>query len=97
MTDLGKAQVGVILAEQKPVFGPGGKHPVRLRGSFRNEIINEHSNVRLVATENNGLPTLHPAGCIDTRHQTLGSSFLIPRSPVNLPSEEKILACLGLK
>ena len=45
MADVGKPFVGVVLALQKPVLGPGGHHPVGLIGPFRHQVVNEHPNV----------------------------------------------------
>ena len=44
-------QVGVILAQQKPVLRAAGKHPIRLAGASGNQVIDQHANIALLPTQ----------------------------------------------
>src|SRR5216110_2972058 len=44
--------VRVVLTQQEPILGPGSEHAIRLDGAFGNEVINQNSDVGLIALEN---------------------------------------------
>ena len=55
VADFRKPQVGIVLAKQEPVFGPGREHPVRLDRSLGDQIVNQNADVCLVAPKDNGI------------------------------------------
>ena len=46
---LGQPQVGVVLAQLQPILGAAGEHPVRLGHAARDQVVDQHAEVRLVA------------------------------------------------
>ena len=61
---LGKAQVGIVLAQQQAVFRPGREHAIGLQRAHGNEVIDQHSNISLIPTRTPGLLALHRQRCI---------------------------------
>ena len=62
MADFGKAQVGVVLAEQQTIFGAGGEHAIRLGRSLGDQIVNQNADVGLVAAKDDRLADFELAG-----------------------------------
>src|SRR5690606_23265359 len=48
-TLLGQAQVGVVLAQLQAILGPRGEHAVGLGDAARDEVVDQHAEVGLVA------------------------------------------------
>jgi len=46
---LGQAQVGVVFAQDQPVFRAAGEHAIGLARATRDEVIDEHADIGLVA------------------------------------------------
>src|SRR5437870_8007797 len=78
--EFGKAKIRIVLAQNESIFGPRRKHPVRLAGSLRNQVVNEDADIGLVAPEYNGLVTMHTSSRVDTGHESLCCGFLVGRS-----------------
>src|ERR1700722_3394739 len=97
MADLRKAQIGIVLSEQQAVFGAGSKHAVRLDRALRHKVVNENADISLVAAKDDRLFALHSAGGVNAGHEPLRTCFLITGSPVDLASQVKVAADLGLK
>jgi hypothetical protein len=76
--------VGVILTQEEAVFGPAGKHPVRLEGAFGDEIIDENPNVSLISSQDDRVFGLDSSGRIDAGHDSLGCGFLVTGCAINL-------------
>jgi len=62
VAELGKAEVGVVLAENEAVFGARGEHAVRFNGAFGDEVVDQDADVGLVAAEDNRVFSLGAAG-----------------------------------
>ena len=43
-----ETQIGIVLAQEQAVFGPGGEHAIRLLGAQGDEVIHQHAQVGLV-------------------------------------------------
>src|SRR5690606_41687631 len=67
--DRRKAQVGIVLAQLQAVFGAAGEHPVRLGGAVGDQVVDQHTEVGLVATR-------APAVGTDRKSTRLNSSHV---------------------
>ena len=59
-SQLGQTQIGIVLAQRKPVLGATGKHAIRFGHAARDEIVDEHAQIRLVAARR---PAVRPQPC----------------------------------
>ena len=87
--DLGEAQVGVVLAQLQAVLGAAGEHAVGLGDAARDQVVDQHAEVGLVAAR-------APAGLaprlqrgVDARQQPLRGRFLVAGRAVDLAGEEE--------
>ena len=44
--------VGVVAPQMQAVLGPAGEHPIRFDRRLGHQIINQHADIRLIATKN---------------------------------------------
>src|SRR5580693_8422539 len=51
VTQFGKAEVRVILAEEGAEFGPGGEHAIGLFGAFTDEVVDKDADICFAAFE----------------------------------------------
>ena len=84
MSLLGQTEIRIVLAENEPVFAAAGHHPVRLIGALRHQIIDQRSDIGLVAAQDERLLTPDFQRRIDTRHEPLRRSLLIAARSVRL-------------
>ena len=89
--------IRIVLAQQEPVFRPRGKHPVRLPGILRDEIVDQHADIGLRAIQDQRRVPLDLKGRIDPGHESLGRSLFISRSPVDLPGMIQTLHVFGFE
>ena len=94
---LGQTQVGVILAQRQPVFGTAGKHTVRFGNAARNEIIDEHAEIRLITTRRPAVFSLRPQGRIRPRQQALRRCLLVARRAVDLAGKKQVVDGSGFQ
>ena len=81
----GQPQVRVVLAEQEPVFAPGGHDAVGLVGALGHQVVDEGADVALRPGEDEGvLPPELPHG-VDPGHEALDRRLLIAGRAVELP------------
>src|SRR6266498_2335481 len=92
MPEARDAQVGVVLAYEEPILGPRCKHPVGFSRAFSHQVVNENSDVSLVALEDKRRRTLHAQSCVDAGHQTLGCSLLVAGGSIDLACQIKVAA-----
>ncbi len=92
MAHLGQPKISIVLPEQKPIFSSRCEHPIRLRRSLGNQIINQNSDVCLVAPNDNGIQSFGSAGGVDSSHESLGTSLFVSRRAINLACQEQIAA-----
>ena len=93
----GQAQVGVVLAQLQPVFGARGEHAVRLGGAVRDQVVDQHAEVGLVAARRPGLALLHEARGVEAGEQALRRGLLVAGGAVDLAGEEQARDRLGLQ
>ena len=84
-----QTQIGVVGPEQKPVFGARGEHPVRLQASFRDEVVDEDADIRLVPPKNERRLTRRMPRGVQSGDQTLGCCLLVAGRSVDLPGEKQ--------
>ena len=97
ISPLGKPEICIILPEKDPILRPGSKHPVWLIYSFCDEVINQDSDVRFVATQDKRLLLLDFQSCVNAGHQPLCRSFFVPCGAVDLPGKIQIRDVLQLE
>src|SRR3984893_9930147 len=96
-TDWREPAVGIIFAQEQAVLRPRGKHPVWLAAdSARHQVVNHHSDVRLVTPQNQRWLVANLKRGVDSRHQALSASFLVAGSAIDLAGEEEPVHQLGL-
>src|SRR6185503_18076171 len=88
-TDLRKSQICVVLPKQQPVFSPRGKHAIRLDSSFGNQIIYQHTDIRLIPSKNYRVLALNSSCGVDSSHKTLNTSLFVAGCAVDLPCQEE--------
>src|SRR6185369_3996397 len=80
-----QAQIGIVFAQQQTILSPRGKHPVGLVvRSLRDEIVNQHTDIRLVPAEDYRLFPTKTQYSVDSSHDPLSCSLLVSRGPVDL-------------
>ena len=82
-------EIRVVVAEQEPVLGPAGEHPVGLGRSLGDEIVYQNADIGLLTAQNDGFLAAKVAGGVDPRHDPLGGGLLIPGRPVDLAGVEE--------
>ncbi|MNF42940.1 hypothetical protein D3C84_240100 [compost metagenome] len=94
---LGEAQIGVVLAQDKPVFGSRGEHAVRLLGAQGDQVVHQHADVGLVAARAPGFLALGAQRGVGAGEQALGTGFFITGGAIDLAGEEQPADDLGLE
>ena len=89
--------VGIVLPEQDAVFRPRGEHPVGFIDPFRNEVVDQDTDVRLVPAQDKGLLSAQLPVGVDTRHNPLRRGFLITRGSIDLARQEEVFDAARLQ
>ena len=97
VTFLGQTHIGIILTQQDAVLGARGKHAVRLIHATGHQVIDEDTDIGLVATQGERLTSRNPLVGIDTGNQPLPCRFLIARRAVDLSCKVQVLHQFGLQ
>src|SRR5712692_2332369 len=84
---LGQAQIGVVLAQLEAIFRAAREHAIGLRHPARDQIIDEHTEVRLVAAWPPCRLALRAQSCVHASEQALGGGFFIAGRAVDLAGE----------
>src|SRR5690606_16449194 len=84
-----QAQVGVVLAQAQAILGSAGEHPVGFRNAARDQVIDEHTEIGLVAARTPWLAAGDLQGGIDAGQQALRSGLLVTGGAVDLAGEEQ--------
>ena len=94
-----QTQVRVIDSQQKAMLRAGSEHPVRLEAALRNQIVDEHPDVRFIPPQLQTSAIAVPGGVsgVCARYKTLSGGLFISRGPVDLPGEEEPADALGLE
>jgi hypothetical protein len=88
-SNLGKTQVGVVFAQAQPILGAAREHPVRLRNPARDEIVDQHAQIRLVAPRTPCRALSHVERRVDARQEALRRGFLVAGGAVDLAGKEQ--------
>ena len=80
----GQPLIGIVRAQREPIFRPTGEHAVGLANPTRDQIVDHHPDIGLVATQDHGVLPVSRAGSIQPRHETLRARFLIARRAIDL-------------
>ena len=92
-----KAKVRIVLTKKNTIFGPGSKHPVRFVNALRDQIIDQDTDISIVPAKDKRLLSAAFQMCINAGHQTLGRSFFIAGSTIDLTCKEKVVDILQLE
>ena len=92
-----QATVGVVLAQQQPIFGATGEHPVRFHRTPRNQIVDHDPNVGLAPARCPGLAIQNPERGIETRNQPLSRRLLVTRRAIDLAGKVETRQGFGLQ
>ena len=87
---LGQAHVGIVLAQQDAVLGTRGEHAVGFVHAAGHKVIDEHTDVRLVAGECERLSSCRVLVGVNAGNESLSCRFFISRCAVDLSGEEEI-------
>src|SRR5262245_31141349 len=79
------------------MFRTGREHTVRLQTSFRDQVVDQHTDVRLVATQDQRRFAADASGRVDSRDEALRGSFFVTGRPVDLTGEEQTRDPPGLE
>src|SRR6185436_9347509 len=86
---LGQSLVGVVRPKCEPIFRPRGKHPIGLRHSLGDEVVDHDAEIALSPIEND-LPTPPcQSGCVQARNEALCSGLLVSGRTVDLSGQEQ--------
>ena len=85
--DRRKPFVGIVLTKQDTVFGTGSKHPVRLIHAFGHQVVDQHTDISLVALEDQRLLAGQLEMRIDAGHQALRGGFFVAGRAVDLSGQ----------
>ena len=86
---LRQTQISVVLPQLEPKFRPAGKHAVWLGHAFAHQIVNQHTQVGLVAARQPRVAARHLQCGIGASKQPLRRCFLVARRAVDLPGKEQ--------
>ena len=84
-----QSHVRIVLAEQQSIFRARRHHSIRLIGSLRHQIVDQHTDICLRAFEHQRFIALDHHRRVDPRHQSLRRRLLISRRSVRLPRREQ--------
>ncbi len=94
---LRESQIRVVLAQLQPVLGARREHPIGLGHAARDEIVDEHAEIRLVAPRRPAFLAARVTRRVDAGEQPLRRGFLVSRRAVDLPGEEEAADRLGFE
>src|SRR5205085_8720620 len=81
--DWRQALVDGVASEEQAVLRAGGEHPIRLLGALRDEVVDHHRRVRLIAAQDYRLATAHELERVDTGEESLRACFFVAGGPVD--------------
>src|SRR5262249_52723662 len=90
-------EVSIIDPKKQPVLGTRRKHPVWLEASLRDQVIDENSDVGLIAPQLERIRAAREARRVDSSNDPLGSGLFIARCSIDLPGEKEPLNPLCLE
>ncbi len=85
----GETPIRIVLAQQQPVLGPAGEHPIRFVHAPGDQVIDHDPDVRLITAEDERIAMAEAGDGIRAGDQTLGGCLLIAGRAVDLAREEE--------
>ena len=85
-----KPLVGIVLSQQNAVFGSRSEHAIGILDTFRNQIVNEHTDVSLRTGQNQRIFFGKGEMCVDACHESLARRLLITGGSVHLSGKIKV-------
>ena len=96
-TGFAQARIGVVFTQLQPVLGPAGEHPVGLGDPLRDQVVDQHAQISLVAKwQPTGL-AFDLQGSIHASKQALRGRLFVARGAVDLAGKEKAVDRLRLE
>ena len=89
VTALRETHVGIVLTKEDAILSAGSEHTIWLVHAFGHEVVNQHTDVCLVALQHEFLFSCHFQGGIHASHESLSCCFLITCGSVHLSCEEE--------
>ena len=89
-----KPKFSAAVVEKKSVFGATGEHAIRFVGTFSHEIVDQYSDIALVALNNERALPSHFIDGIDPCNKALRCRFFVSRGPIDLTGEKEIFYLL---
>src|SRR5262249_28469981 len=83
----GQPLISVILAQKQSVLGTARKHPIRLFGSFGDEIVNENPDIGLRPIQDKWWKSLNLQRSVGSGNQPLSRRLFVSRGAVHLSSQ----------
>src|SRR5436309_3311330 len=87
VAEVPEALLGVVLAKEQAELGLRGMHAIGLIHLFGDEVVDEDSEVRLIAPQDDLVAAEGKAGGVDAGHDAEGSRFLVAGGADNLAGE----------
>ena len=81
--------VGVVVPQGEPVLGAAGEHAIGLVDALRDEVVDQHADVRRVALDHERLAARGGERRIRPGHDPLRRCLLVARRAVDLPGAKK--------
>src|SRR5947208_1110051 len=92
-----QAQVRVVDPQEKAVFSARGEHAVRLQASFRDQVVDENPDVRLVSSQLEPIGAPRSPRRVDAGDDALRRGFLVAGGAVDLAREKQAVEPLRLQ
>ena len=83
-----ESHVGIVLTQQDAMLGSRCEHSIWLVNPFGHEVVDENTDVGLVALQHEWLATPHGMVGVDSCHQALPRSFLVTGRSVDLTGKK---------
>ena len=96
-TDFSQAQVGIVFTQAQAIFSTAGEHPVRLLHPLRDQVINQHPEIRFIAARRPAVTSLCLQRGIDPGQHTLGCGFFVTGRAIDLTGKEQALDLTGFE
>src|ERR1700675_3648939 len=84
-----KPPVGIINPQVQTKLRPRSKHPIRLVGPFRNQVVNKNRRIPFRPVEHQRSLLLHLQRRVNPLHDSLASPLFVPRRSIDLPGKKQ--------
>ena len=97
VAELRQAEVGIVLTENETVFSAGGEHAIGLGCALGDEVIDEDTDVSLIAAQDDRVLALNAPGGVHPSYKSLGTSFFVAGCAIDLASAIEVAADFGFE